>query len=64
MSHSGATTVTITITQRQHIVVVDVTPDQLHHLPEIIHIADRVGAAGGTLTVGPEGLRAEIPCAS
>ena len=40
------------------------TPDQLHRLPEIVHIADRVGAADGTITVGPDGLRAEIPCAS
>jgi signal transduction histidine kinase len=28
-----------------------------------IHLADRVGALGGTVTATPRGLRAEIPCA-
>jgi hypothetical protein len=27
-----------------------------------IHLADRIGALGGTILATPRGLRAEIPC--
>jgi hypothetical protein len=29
----------------------------------LVHVADRIGALGGTLEVGPARLRAEVPCA-
>lgn len=64
LTRCGATSVTVTITRQHNGVIVEVTPDQLRHIPDFVHIADRVGATGGTLSTGPGGLRAEIPCAS
>jgi signal transduction histidine kinase len=43
--------------------VVTVDDDGCARTSEPIHLADRVGAAGGSLEVGPTTLRAEIPCA-
>ena len=64
LSRSGATRVTVTIARQYDDVVVEVMPDQLDHLPDMVHIADRVGAASGTLSFVCRGLRAEIPSAS
>ena len=63
MSGSGATNITVTIDRHEDDVVVELTPDQLERLPDVVHIADRVGAAGGILSCGFGGIRAEIPCA-
>lgn len=42
---------------------VSVEDDGAGRTSELIHVADRVGAVGGTFDVGPTALRAEIPCA-
>ena len=63
LSRSGATHVTVTIAQQHDDVVVEVIPNQLDHLPDIVHIADRVGAAGGTLSLCSEACeRRSHPC--
>jgi hypothetical protein len=61
---SGATSATVTIARRQAQAVVEVRPDRSNHLPDMVHLADRVGAVGGTMSTDKGGLRAEIPCAS
>ena len=61
---SGATSATITITRRNDHLTVDLATDRAAGLADTIHIADRVGAVGGTLIAGSRGLEAEIPCAS
>ena len=42
--------------------VVQVRDDGAAGASTLLHIADRVGALGGSLEVGPHSLRAEIPC--
>jgi signal transduction histidine kinase len=64
VSRSGAASATVTIARHEDHIVVAVTPDRCDGLLDIVHVADRVGAAGGTLLTAPDGLRAEIPCAS
>jgi signal transduction histidine kinase len=63
-SQSGATSATVTIARGDEHVVVDVTPDRAVAVADMIHLADRVGAIGGTLLAEPSGIRAEIPCVS
>jgi signal transduction histidine kinase len=43
--------------------VVTVDDDGSERSSQLIHLADRVGAVGGSLEVGPTTIRAEIPCA-
>ena len=43
--------------------VVEVEDDGSRRTSTLVHLADRVGAAGGTLQVEPTTLRAEVPCA-
>ena len=43
--------------------VVEVEDDGSQRTSTLVRLADRVGAAGGTLQVEPTTLRAEIPCA-
>ena len=42
--------------------IVRVEDDGARRTAELIHLADRVGAVGGTLEVGPTALRVELPC--
>jgi len=43
--------------------MVEVEDNGAGRTSDLIHLADRVGAVGGTLDIGPTALRAEIPCA-
>jgi signal transduction histidine kinase len=43
--------------------VVSVVDDGVPRTSAFVHLADRIGALGGTLDTGPQSLRAEIPCA-
>jgi signal transduction histidine kinase len=43
--------------------MVRVEDDGAGRTSDLTHLADRVGAVGGTLDLGPTALRAEIPCA-
>lgn len=46
-------------------VVVDLTiSENVEPMGDVVHVADRVGAVGGTLLIEPCRLRAEIPCGS
>ena len=63
-SQADATSATVRITRRDDHVIVDVTPDRTDVFSDMVHLADRVGAIGGTLLTESSGLRAEIPCAS
>ena len=43
--------------------VVEVRDDGAEHRSSLVHLADRIGALAGSLDMGRDGLRAEIPCA-
>ena len=50
---------------RQHdALVIDLTHDGSDGTPDLVHVADRVGAVGGRLHIAPNRITAEIPCAS
>jgi signal transduction histidine kinase len=59
----GATFVGITVNRDSGRLVVTVHDDGAKRSAELVHLADRIGALGGTLDAGPGTLRAEIPCA-
>ena len=63
-TESEASSTEVTIARRNGHVVVDVTPDRTGAFTDMTHVADRVGAVGGTLQIDTTGMRAEIPCAS
>lgn len=60
----GAQRVAVTIGRRANLLVVEVTHGGTNDPPDMLHVADRVGAAGGTLVVEERRITAEIPCAS
>ena len=62
-AHSGASRACIRVSCEGDRLVVDVRDDGAHGATRMLHVADRVGALGGGLEVGPTGIRAEIPCA-
>jgi signal transduction histidine kinase len=59
----GASYAAVSALREGELLVVKVEDDGAKRTSTMIHVADRVGAAGGTLEVGPTTLRAEIPCA-
>ena len=59
----GATFVGITVNSDSGRLVVTVHDDGAERSAELVHLADRIGALGGTLDAGPRTLWAEIPCA-
>ena len=59
----GATFVGMTLYRDGGRLLVTVQDDGAKRSPELVHLADRIGALGGTLEAGPTTLRAEIPCA-
>jgi len=58
-----ASCATIRAPRRDERLVVEVDDDGSARTSTMIHLADRVGAVGGSLEVEPTALRAEIPCA-
>jgi len=60
LERTGADGLALRAERRGNTFVVDV---EGHGVTPTIHLADRVGALGGTVAATPRGLRAEIPCA-
>jgi signal transduction histidine kinase len=59
----GATYVGMTLHRDGGRLLFTVHDDGAKRRSELVHLADRIGALGGTLDAGPRTLRAEIPCA-
>jgi signal transduction histidine kinase len=57
-----ATFVSVDVAREDQQLVVQVRDDGAAGTSALLHIADRVGALGGSLEVEPHSLRAEIPC--
>jgi signal transduction histidine kinase len=57
-----ATVVAVNLAREDKQLVVQIKDDAAGDGSELVHLADRVGALGGSLEVGPHSLRAEIPC--
>jgi signal transduction histidine kinase len=57
-----ATFVSVDVARENEQLVVHVRDDGAAGASALLHIADRVGALGGSLEVRPHSLRAEIPC--
>jgi signal transduction histidine kinase len=58
----GATFVSVDVNREGERLLVTVEDDGSDRSSALIHLADRVGALGGSLEVGQTTLRAEIPC--
>ena len=58
-----ATFVAVTATRTADRLVIDVHDDGQARDAGLVHVADRVGALGGTVQLGGTDVRAEIPCA-
>jgi signal transduction histidine kinase len=58
-----ATYAAVTAMRRDERLIVSVEDDGSERTSAMVRPADRVGAVGGTLEVGPATVRAEIPCA-
>jgi hypothetical protein len=58
----GATFVSVVVACEDEWLVVQISDDAAAGTSTLLHIADRVGALGGSLEVRPHSLRAEIPC--
>jgi signal transduction histidine kinase len=57
-----ATFVSVDVAREEQQLVVQVKDDGAAGTSAFLHIADRVGALGGSLEVRPRSVRAEIPC--
>jgi signal transduction histidine kinase len=57
-----ATFVSVDVAREDQQLVVQVRDDGGGGTSRLLHLADRVGALGGSLEVRPHSLRAEIPC--
>jgi signal transduction histidine kinase len=58
----NATFVHVNVAREDEQLVVQIRDDGVPRTSTLLPIADRVGALGGSLDVGPHSLRAEIPC--
>src|SRR5262245_20474395 len=59
----GAGLATVSISSSEGCLVLSIDDDGAEPKSSMDHMADRVGALGGTMTVEPSGIRAEFPCA-
>jgi signal transduction histidine kinase len=59
----GSSYVTLSLLRVGDRLVVSVEDDGSERTSQMVHLADRVGALGGSLEVGPTKVRAEVPCA-
>jgi signal transduction histidine kinase len=57
-----ATFVSVDVAHENEQLVVQVSDNGAAGASAVLHIADRVGALGGSLEIGRHSLRAEIPC--
>jgi signal transduction histidine kinase len=60
----GATVAAVDVVREGRRLFVTVEDDGAERDAQLLHLADRIGALGGSLDVGATTLRAEIPCAS
>jgi signal transduction histidine kinase len=58
----GATFLAARVRREDLRLVITVEDDGARRSARLLHLADRVGALGGSLDVGATTLRAEIPC--
>jgi signal transduction histidine kinase len=61
-AHRGAEYATASAVEQEGLLVVAVSDDGSQRTSSMVHVADRVGALAGRLEVGPNNLRAELPC--
>ena len=59
----SASHATVGVREQDGRLVVTIEDDGAERISALGHLADRVGALGGRLELGPTSLRAEIPCA-
>jgi signal transduction histidine kinase len=59
----GATFISVDVARDGERLLVSVDDDGSERPAALVHLADRIGALGGSLETGPTTLRAEIPCA-
>ena len=59
----GATVASVGASRSGDLLVVTVEDDGTERETKLVHVADRVGALGGTAEVGGTTLHAELPCA-
>jgi hypothetical protein len=50
------------VRRQEGVLIVAVEDDGAPRSSPLVHLADRVGALGGSLHVGDTSLRAELPC--
>jgi signal transduction histidine kinase len=58
----GATFVSVAVVREGESLMITVRDDGARRSSQLVHLADRVGALGGSLDLGPTTLRAEIRC--
>jgi signal transduction histidine kinase len=58
----GATFLAVRVQQRGNRLAIDADDDGEARTSPLLHLADRVGALGGSLDCTPPGLRVELPC--
>jgi len=58
----AATSATVQVTQEDRHLVVSVTDDGSPRRADLVQVADRIGALGGSVNIGPQSLTAVIPC--
>ena len=58
----GASHVTLSLVREDDRLVLDAADDGSARTSLMVHLADRVGALGGSLEVAPMRVRAEVPC--
>jgi signal transduction histidine kinase len=54
----------VCLSRHHDALVIDLTHDGSDDTPDLVQVADRVGAVGGRLDIAPNRITAEIPCAS
>ena len=59
----AASFASVSARQSRDLLVVSVEDDGAGRERQLVHVADRVGALGGSVDDGPNAVRAEIPCA-
>jgi signal transduction histidine kinase len=62
--HCCAHRASVSLCRQHDALVIDLTHDGWVDTPDLVQVADRVGAVGGRLDIAPNRITAEIPCAS
>jgi signal transduction histidine kinase len=62
-ANRDATVVSVDVNREGDRLIVTVGDDGADRTTPLVHVADRVGALGGVVEVGPKEVHAEVPCA-